>query len=129
MWHRMSVQENMHGHDKDGGIKRVSFPFLYKDIRCHIQGNTKEDIVLQYNIKSIEHCYVIYYIDKQPSYAFNERMRFLTNVDFRIPLATRISMENTRIFEFKGANPPVTMRQSRLHIFELYVEENLRWEL
>lgn len=126
MWHRFTVQEFMHGQENAGGIHRTVFPIIYQDVPCHIQGIERgDDTVLKYNIKSIEHSYVIFFLDR--TVVPTEGMRFLTNTNYRLPLAGEITPQNTRIFEFKGYNEPVGHKVLRL--YELYVEENFRWLL
>ena len=125
LWHKFSVQEGMHAKDVHGAVHRTNFKLKWKDIPCQIQGIEKEDISLQYNIKSREHGFCIYF--NLLDYYIDESMRILISNDPKNSLPSIPSNENCKIYEFKGFNVPVNTRFRRLKPVELYVEENNRW--
>lgn len=127
MWHKFSVQENMHAKGPAGDVHRTNFRIKWRDIPCNIQGIDKDDIILQYNIKSRQHAFCIYF--ELRDYYIDESMRILIANDPQASLPTLISDENCKIYEFKGFNIPVGPRFRRLRPAELYVEENTRWKI
>lgn len=103
MWHFVSVQTNENqGKTKTGSINREQWDWKYKNIKCHRQLVTKNDIILQYGIKNIKNGFVFFTLDT--NIILDESTRLVARNDLR-KITDFTNLDNTMhsIYEFLGA--------------------------
>jgi len=133
MWHFMTTQTSANlPKDSHGGVNRYA-PWHFQDqnIRCNIQGMDKKDVIEKFGIKERENIFTIFYIDDLIT--IDHTLRIITKKDYRNSIndtadVTEANRDQFRVFEYMGGREPVRKRTGQL-LFEIYVEENSRWQL